>query len=67
MDDSIMQIRVDPISKRALEIYCATEGKSKKDIISNGINMAIPAQYLTTAREQLDKEERAKDGAGTNQ
>jgi len=48
--------RIDPVTKRAFDIFIAVEGGSKKDIVSTALTDKIPGKYFNMAREQMIKE-----------
>lgn len=54
--DDVLNIRIDPVVKRALDIWTATEGKSKKDAVSDALKSAIDPKYLTQAETALRSE-----------
>lgn len=54
--DDVLNIRIDPTIKRALDICIATEGKSKKDFVSDALAAAINPKYVAQAKEAIEAE-----------
>lgn len=62
MEDIILNCRVEPVAKRALDIYSATENINKKDIVSEALSSRIPGQYFVLAKKAVEKESAENDG-----
>ena len=56
MPETNLQVNVDAILKRALDIYCAIEGKNRKDIISAALKEVIPQRFIDEAITAFQKE-----------
>jgi hypothetical protein len=57
--DDILNVRIEPAAKRALEIMVATEGNiNKKAFISEAILNAVPERYIRAAREAIKKDKK---------
>ena len=56
MEDQILSARCDGLTKRALEIFIAEHGYSKKDIIEKAIKGFIPDTYFDRAKQAIERE-----------
>jgi hypothetical protein len=56
MEDVILTARCEPLTKRALEIFIAEHGYSKKDVVEKAIRGFIAETYFERARAAIEKE-----------
>ncbi|NIO83427.1 MAG: hypothetical protein GTN53_22960 [Candidatus Aminicenantes bacterium] len=51
--DEVLNVKVPRAIKRALKIYCAAEAKTEKEVVTAGLNTAVPAGYQRQAAKQI--------------
>ena len=59
--DEVLNVKVSRTAKRALKIYCATENKTERDVVTAALNSKVPPGYIRQAVKALKLE----DGPGS--
>ena len=52
--DTVLNCKVPAVTDRALAIYCATKGETKKDVVTAALSKAIPSEYFKTAEAEIN-------------
>lgn len=56
MIDAVLTVKVPPVIRRALKIYCAAENKTEKDVVTGALNNVVPPGYVNQAAQLIDAE-----------
>lgn len=64
MTDEVMATKMDPITHRALRIYCATKGIDKKEAVTMALKATIPSNFFEIAGTEYRREEAGNNGKG---
>jgi len=60
--DTVLNCKVPAVTDRALNIYCATKGTTKKDVVTAALDKAIPPEFVKTAEAEINGKKRGGKG-----